>query len=237
MRVEVAVAVMAAVLAMAAAAKRCPKCDIEKCPELDQGTCLSGTVKDDCDCCLVCGKMEGEPCNLNKRDQCGHGLVCKDATSTGAVCHCQFQEILCGTDGKTYTNLCQLSAAAVREQKTNTLRIEKMGPCSPGAKIVTKPEYVRNHTDSNVVLQCEAMGFPSPVMNWGFVNAANQSFNLPGDDDHLVTSSRGGPGKYMVTSWLQIEGLAKHHEGDYTCYADNEGSRDQATARIKVVVP
>jgi len=133
--------------------------------------------------------------------------------------------------------LRQARGTGVREHKTNSLNVKASGPCEPGATIVTKPEYVRNHTDSNVVLQCEAMGKPSPSMIWMFTRADNKTFNLPGDDCKLVTSSRGGPGKFMVTSWLQIEGLQKHHEGDYTCMAFNTHHSDKAKARIKVVVP
>ena len=51
----------------------------------------------------------------------------------------------------------------------------------------------------------------------------------------MVTSARGGPGKFMVTSWLQIEGLQKFHEGDYTCVAFNQHHTDRSKARIKVV--
>lgn len=75
-----------------------------------------------------------------------------------------------------------------------------------------------------------------------FVKLNNQSASnadveviVTGDDNLMVTSSRGGPGKFMVTSWLQIEGLQKYHEGDYTCLAFNHHNTDKATARVKVV--
>ncbi|KAK7109287.1 insulin-like growth factor-binding protein-related protein 1 [Littorina saxatilis] len=235
MKLECALGVMAAVLAVAMAAKKCPVCDPEACPALNGANCLAGTTKDDCGCCDICARLEGRPCNIDANDQCGDGLECRESESTGAICLCKFQEILCGSDNKTYSNLCQLMATAVREQRTNTLNVKSVGPCEPGATIVTKPEYVRNHTDSNVVLQCEAMGLPTPSMAWVFTRADNQTFNLPGDDCKLVTSSRGGPGKFMVTSWLQIEGLQKFHEGDYTCVAFNQHHTDRSKARIKVV--
>lgn len=237
MKLCVAVGVMAAMVAAAMAAKTCGHCDQSSCTVPAPGTCLAGTTKDACDCCDVCALLEGQSCDL-KHDRCGHGLECRDETGSGKpICHCKFQEIVCGSDGKTYSNLCQLMAAGVREHKTNSLEVKESGPCEPGATIVTKPDYVRNHSNSNVVLQCEAMGKPSPSMAWVFTRADNKTFNLPGDDCKLVTSSRGGPGKFMVTSWLQIEGLQKHHEGDYTCMAFNKHNSDKAKARIKVVVP
>nr|KAG5698767.1 hypothetical protein BaRGS_032186 [Batillaria attramentaria] len=232
--------VMAALLVLGEAGKKkCGPCDKESCPTLNAANCLAGTTKDDCNCCDVCAKLEGEACDDSVRDPCGDGMKCRSTPDAGSICQCKFQEILCGSDGKTYSNLCQLMTTAVREQRTNTLNVKSVGPCEPGAKIVTKPEYVRNHTDTNIVLQCEAIGLPTPTMAWMFTRADNQTFNLPGDDNRMVTSSRGGPGKFMVTSWLQIEGLEKYHEGDYTCVAFNQHGEEQhvdkAKARVKVV--
>lgn len=56
-----------------------------------------------------------------------------------------------------------------------------------------------------------------------------------GDDQYMLTAARGGPGAFQITGWLQIEGLKKSHEGDYTCVAKNSESKDYAKARIKVV--
>ena len=56
-----------------------------------------------------------------------------------------------------------------------------------------------------------------------------------GDDQNIVTSTRGGPGKFQVTGWMQIENLLKRHEGDYTCIAVNEQGKSEAKARIKVI--
>lgn len=237
MKIQAVVAIMAALLAgIMAAKKKCSPCDPEACPKLNGANCMAGTTKDECGCCDVCAKLEGEACDTGAdHDPCGDGLECRDTVSTGPICQCHFQEIVCGSDGKSYTNLCQLLATAVRERRTNTLNLKRGGPCEPGARIVTKPEYVRNHTTSNVVLQCEAMGMPTPSMAWVFTRADNQTYNVPGDDYRMVTSSRGGPGKYMVTSWLQIEGLEKMHEGDYSCVAINQHHTDRAKARIKVV--
>lgn len=226
---------VAGVVAVVTAAKRCPACDVKTCAPLNSGECLAGIMKDECNCCDVCGKLEGEPCDDSVRDPCGDGLECRRTVGPIKICQCKFEEILCGSDGKTYSNLCQLMAAAVREQVTDTLIVKSVGPCDPGARIVSRPEYVRNRTNTDIVLQCEAIGMPSPSMAWIFTRADNQTYHLPGDDNLMVTSSRGGPGKFMVTSWLQIEGLQKYHEGDYTCLAFNHHNTDKATARVKVV--
>lgn len=56
-----------------------------------------------------------------------------------------------------------------------------------GAQIVSKPEYVRNTTNNNVVLSCEAIGFPTPSIHWIVTKANDKTFALPGKKiDRLV---------------------------------------------------
>jgi len=213
------------------------KCKI--CPVLERSECLAGVDKDaECGCCDVCSRFEGQKCDMRNdktnHGSCGDGLECKKNRG-GNICQCLWVEILCGTDGVTYNNLCQLMAAAVRDDKKDKLEVASVGPCEPGAKIITAPQYIKNTTNKNVVLSCEAIGFPTPKIVWLVKHANSKTFILPGDDDHIVTAMRGGPNKYQVTGWMQIEGLQKQHEGDYTCIATNEHNEDKATARIKVV--
>lgn len=58
---------------------------------------------------------------------------------------------------------------------------------------------------------------------------------LSGDDLHISVNMRGGPEKWQITGWLQIIGLKKQHEGDYTCIAQNDHGIAQASARVNVV--
>ncbi|KAH9499158.1 hypothetical protein Btru_004290 [Bulinus truncatus] len=209
------------------------------CPAIERSECLAGMEKDhECGCCDVCSRFEGQKCDHKgapfKHGQCGDGLECK-STPGGDLCQCQWDEIICGNDGVTYSNLCHLIAAAVRKNKQNTLEVKSVGPCDPGAKIVSKPEYIKNATNDNVVLSCEAIGFPTPTIRWIVTRANGKTYDVPGDDNHIVIASRGGPGKYQVTGWMQIESLMKRHEGDYTCIATNEHNEDRAKARIKVI--
>ncbi|CAG5125986.1 unnamed protein product [Candidula unifasciata] len=214
--------------------EKCAKCEV-----VERSECLAGMEKDaECGCCDVCSRFEGQKCDRKgaayKHGQCGDGLECKSTTG-GNICQCAWEEIICGSDGVTYTNLCHMMATAVRENRRDMIEVKSVGPCDPGAQIVSKPEYVRNSTNNNVVLSCEAIGFPTPSIHWIVTKANNKTFALPGDDNHIVSSTRGGPGKYQVTGWLQIEHLLKRHEGDYTCIAANEHKEDRAKARIKVV--
>lgn len=230
---------LALFVAVATAASVSSKCEekCKNCKPLERSECLAGIEKEgECNCCDVCKKFEGQKCDQQnatyKHGQCGYGLECRTIRGVGAICQCIWEEIVCGSDGKTYTNLCHLMASTLSD---TTLRVKSVGPCEPGAKIVTKPDYVRNTTNSDVVLTCEAIGFPTPTVYWEVTRANSKTFELPGDDNYLVTTLRGGPGKYQVTGWLQIEGLQKKHEGDYTCVAHNVHNTDRATARVKVI--
>lgn len=71
--------------------KDCSKCDPSTCPEMTV-VCQSGMVKDVCDCCMVCGKKEGDACDMDVvndekqyfqkpfyspvQGRCGDGLKC-----------------------------------------------------------------------------------------------------------------------------------------------------------------
>jgi hypothetical protein len=232
------VALSALVVAVSASSRCDKKC--AACPVLERSDCLAGVDKDpECGCCDVCSRFEGQSCDPKdtkpRHGQCGDGLDCK-RTRIGNICQCKYEDLICGTDGKTYNNLCQMTASAVRQnKKQNELAVKSVGPCEPGAQIVTKPEYVKNSTNNNIVLTCEAIGFPAPTIAWVVSRANGKIFTLPGDDNHIVISTRGGPGRYQVTGWMQVEGLMKRHEGDYTCIATNEHKDDKATARIKVM--
>jgi len=229
-------AVLLAALVALTLAETCEeKC--ASCPALERSQCLAGVSKDaQCGCCDVCLQFEGEKCDLEgaapKHGNCGDGLKCRK-TAGGNVCQCLWEEIICGTDGKTYSNLCHLMSSSVRDGNLE-LEVKNVGPCEPKASIVTAPEYVKNATHSNVFLSCEAIGFPAPTIRWQVTRANAKTTDCPGDDGHIVTAVRGGPAKYMATGWLQIEGLQKRHEGDYTCIAQNEAGTAEAKARIKV---
>lgn len=220
------------VLSTAAKLKDCGVCDKDACPKMN---CLAGKTLDKCGCCEICYKMEGEGCDNTQEPtgygDCGNGLMCSKI-GDGHYCICETEEILCGEDGVTYNNLCEMWATEARTGKN--LEKSKDGPCDPAAKIVTAPDFTRNYTGGSIVLSCEAVGNPTPAMAWLFTRVDGKSSPLPGDDERILIAARGGPGKFQVTGWLQIEGLKKEHEGDYTCVAKNSEKKVHAKARVKV---
>lgn len=124
--------------------QQCPaKCQLEHCPDARQlQNCPWGQVRDLCGCCWECGNGEGQLCDPEPRTgskffgQCTEGLRCKvpqmDATTKvdpKPVCVCTKQEILCGTDGKTYENICQLRAVQRRLGEQKKVMVAHHGPC------------------------------------------------------------------------------------------------------------
>lgn len=117
----------------------CGTCDPDSC-EPPEG-CLAGVVKDTCDCCYVCGRKEGERCdhedlNLDGLGVCGDNLECRVRNDLDwndppeAVCFCINQKPLCGSDGITYENECQLTEA--RYRRRDGLRAVSAEPCVKG---------------------------------------------------------------------------------------------------------
>ncbi|KAJ8398908.1 hypothetical protein AAFF_G00418160 [Aldrovandia affinis] len=117
----------------------CGECRLERCPA-GGPQCPAGRVQDACGCCWQCGNGEGQLCDPDPSSaqfygRCGEGLRCRDPlgrTGEGSQgrCVCARQELLCGSDGKTYDNSCQLRAARYRLSEDDRLMVAHPGPCT-----------------------------------------------------------------------------------------------------------
>ncbi|XP_068443737.1 serine protease HTRA3 [Clinocottus analis] len=128
---------------------KCPtRCDVSTCPSPG---CPSGYVPDRCNCCLVCAPAEGEPCGRKDDLPCGDGLECKHPAGkrlSKGICRCRFRQEVCGSDGKTYGNVCQLKATSrkAQQQALPAITQAKKGPCenSTGPSNAASPRYKFN---------------------------------------------------------------------------------------------
>jgi len=222
----------------------CPPCDVDEC-QVPEG-CLAGRVKDKCNCCYVCARTEGERCDhpivptVHKHTygECGDKLECrlredlKPEDPPEAICFCRHTDVVCGTDGKTYHNLCLLMEQAHRTR--DGLKVKARGPCRSEPWIVTGPDDTTEKQGSNVALACEAMGFPIPSIEWHVSRSDGTELALPSDNQHVAVQARGGPEQYEITGWLQLLEISEEDDGKYECVARNELGEARAAAKITV---
>lgn len=117
----------------------CGTCNQRLCPPAPV-RCPAGRLKDDCGCCERCANVEGQRCDPDPAQRlygrCGEGLVCQRKAIKGGrqepepTCVCQEQDPVCGSDGWTHQNVCQMREAGVR--RNTAIKLSGRGPCSSG---------------------------------------------------------------------------------------------------------
>ncbi|KAJ7987633.1 hypothetical protein DPEC_G00328510 [Dallia pectoralis] len=135
----------------------CPKtCDKSLCPPI-HADCLAGDILDQCDCCPVCASGEGESCGGTGRlgdPECGEGMECSVTDGIGVsatvrrrgragVCACKGTDPVCGSDGVSYRNICDLkrvSNRALKLQQPPIIFIQR-GTCGQGQE---NPDSLRH---------------------------------------------------------------------------------------------
>ncbi|KAM6390087.1 LOW QUALITY PROTEIN: kazal-type serine protease inhibitor domain-containing protein 1 [Pluvialis apricaria] len=220
----------------------CAECRPEECPA-PRG-CLAGTVRDACDCCWECANLEGQICDLDNTNhfygKCGEHLECRlDAGDLqhGEVpepqCACLSRLALCGSDGKTYAQICRFLEVARAHPDAN-LTVAHEGPLRVRPQITSPPYDTWNITGQDVIFGCEVFAYPMASIEW---RKDGTEMLLPGDDPHISVQFRGGPQKYEVTGWLQIQGVRVTDEGTYRCFARNRVGEVVALASLTVFTP
>ncbi|XP_020346844.1 serine protease HTRA3 isoform X2 [Oncorhynchus kisutch] len=126
------------------------RCDVSTCPS---PSCAMGYVPDRCNCCLVCAQGESDPCGRKDDLPCGDGLECKHPAGKRlgkGFCQCKLGHKVCGSDGVTYGNVCQLKAQSRKalQQGLPAITSVQKGPCeinnNKGTSHPTSPRYKFN---------------------------------------------------------------------------------------------
>lgn len=238
---EIVVVVVMVLFVIGTEANGCGPCIKSEC--LPPTGCLAGMVNDSCNCCYTCGRREGEKCdhpNVTaggfKFGRCGEGLICHirvdlpDGDPEEAWCVCQQTSKLCGSDGVTYENQCQLTEE--RYKKRNGLKALSRGPCRFAPEITTLPTDIRNTTGSQAAFFCEAIGWPLPNIEWK-KESDGIFYDLPGENTHIAVQSRNG--NYEVSSWLQFVQIKVSDIGTYWCRATNIDGEAEASAQLYIL--
>uniref|UniRef100_UPI00398E6E5D kazal-type serine protease inhibitor domain-containing protein 1-like n=1 Tax=Pristiophorus japonicus TaxID=55135 RepID=UPI00398E6E5D len=220
----------------------CPPCEWDQC--LAPQGCPAGVVMDSCGCCWECANMEGQICDLDNTNhfygQCGEHLECRldlGGLREGEVpepqCMCRSSQAVCGSNGQTYSHICKFQEA-VNGNGTDNVTLAHEGPCEAVPQIISPPFNIWNTTGEDVIFGCEIFAYPMAAIEWRKDGA--ETF-LPGDDPHISVQFRGGPFKYEVSGWLQIQGVRNTDSGVYHCSARNKLGEVSAAASLTVVTP
>ncbi|XP_018098407.1 kazal-type serine protease inhibitor domain-containing protein 1 isoform X1 [Xenopus laevis] len=218
---------------------KCPQCQEERCPPVPQW-CPSGRVLDACGCCWECANVEGQLCDMAWQGHtfgaCGEGLRCQLRGGhhvNEPQCVCSSQESVCGTDRRTYRNVCRMQEAA-RTRRRAQLTLAHVGPCKEAPALLTAPQETVALVGQRVILGCEVTAQPLAELEW---RKEGTEGALPGKSSHIIVQTRGGPHRTQVTGWLQIHQVREEDVGLYMCHAWNAFGEVTALARLKVISP
>uniref|UniRef100_A0A8C5BNL8 Kazal-type serine protease inhibitor domain-containing protein 1 n=1 Tax=Gadus morhua TaxID=8049 RepID=A0A8C5BNL8_GADMO len=221
---------------------QCGDCLPALCPPVRPGGCPAGRVRDRCDCCERCANGAGQRCDPDAAQEfygrCGEGLVCRrkaarrghSRANPEPACTCRDKGRVCGSDGWTYPNLCQLKEASSRSERG--IRAVGAGTCRSAPRILRGPRHTSNSTGSGVVFGCEVSAYPLPSVTW---KKRGSHYFLPGDHPRISVQMRGGPQRYSVSTWLQIQGLQLSDAGVYSCISQNALGETSATGKLTVL--
>ncbi|KAM3910249.1 kazal-type serine protease inhibitor domain-containing protein 1-like [Leptodactylus fuscus] len=214
----------------------CPVCEESRCPSVPQ-PCPAGRVRDYCGCCWECANVEGQRCDLpwqrHHYGPCGGQLQCQVVAGHGPEpqCVCPSQDSVCGTDRRTYKNICRLQEVA-QTRRRKVLSLAHTGACREAPILLSSPGDMVVVIGQSVLLGCEVSAQPIAEIEWRKDGVERA---LSGEHRHIIIQSRGGPQRHQVNSWLQIHQVQQRDAGVYTCRAWNVFGEVSSSARLRVI--
>uniref|UniRef100_A0A8D3A8W4 Ig-like domain-containing protein n=1 Tax=Scophthalmus maximus TaxID=52904 RepID=A0A8D3A8W4_SCOMX len=139
------------------------------------------------------------------------GLVCqrrRHRAESEPPCVCQDKGSVCGSDGWTYPNICRL-------REPGTVGVILSIRCSS-----PYPSWPQKPVSS----------YPLPNLNW---RKTGTSYHLSRCNP-VIFHTRGGPQRYTVTTWLQIQGPRLSVAGVYSCISHNALGETSASKQLTV---
>uniref|UniRef100_A0A8D0C7A5 Leucine-rich repeat, immunoglobulin-like domain and transmembrane domain-containing protein 3 n=1 Tax=Salvator merianae TaxID=96440 RepID=A0A8D0C7A5_SALMN len=93
--------------------------------------------------------------------------------------------------------------------------------------VMTSATKITSPLGSNVLLRCDATGYPTPQLTWV------RSDNIPVN----YTVIQESPGEGVRWSIISLTGISYKDAGDYRCKAKNLAGMSEASVTVTVVVP
>ncbi|XP_069755900.1 serine protease HTRA1B [Narcine bancroftii] len=196
-------------------ARRSPRCeqtcDVSRCAELPS-ECWAGQGLDPCRCCPLCAAGEGESCG-SRSDAvgCGEGLKCSVPPSASpakrriqGICVCAHSEPVCGSDGSTYRNVCQLKAVSRRAQslKQPPVIFIQRGACGLGQNdpnsLRHKYNFIADVVDKIAPAVVHIELFRRAVYSNREISVASGSGFIVSEDGLIVTNAHVVTNKHRV---------------------------------------
>ncbi|XP_061767615.1 serine protease HTRA1B-like [Nerophis ophidion] len=196
----------------------CPsRCDKSMCPRLP-AECPAGQTLDACRCCPVCASGEGEACGGGGKlgdPLCGEGLRCSVSAGPGSsatvrrrsktgICACEAAEPVCGSDGVSYRNICELKRVSRRAQKLQqppVIFIQR-GACGKAEDNPDSPRHKYNFIADVVEKIAPAVVHIELYRKMTYskreVAVASGSGFVVSEDGHIVTNAHVVANKHRV---------------------------------------
>lgn len=120
-----------------------------------------------------------------------------------------------------------------RNKVSDDYRLMRVSVATKPAKI--EPKQPLNQMVSfgkPLKVDCQASGLPDPAVRWSLPDGTMVNSVLQGDD-------RGGRARRLTVfnnGTLLVPAVGMGEEGEYTCYAENQGGQDTMKVKVKVMM-